>query len=97
MKVVRRYGIETLFNPNLVAVDGARKVAIFEKTDDPAKPRVEIPYAFMQVTPPQRAPDFGIDRATGSGAARLIAQPLELPRRDRGVSDPRRGLALFGG
>ncbi len=58
MKVVRRYGIETLFNHNLVAVDGARKVAIFEKTDDPAKPRVEIPYAFMHVTPPQSAPDF---------------------------------------
>lgn len=58
MKVVRRYGIETMFNHNLVAVDADRKVAIFEKLDDPAKPRVEVSYAFMHVTPPQSAPDF---------------------------------------
>ncbi len=58
MKVVRRYGIETLFNHNLVAVDADRKTAIFEKLDDPAKPRVEVSYAFMHVTPPQSSPDF---------------------------------------
>jgi sulfide:quinone oxidoreductase len=56
--VVRRYGIETKFNHNLVAVDRERKEATFELIDQIDRPRITIPYDMMHVTPPQSAPDF---------------------------------------
>ncbi|GAC1417807.1 MAG: FAD/NAD(P)-binding oxidoreductase [Candidatus Velthaea sp.] len=57
-EVVRRYGIETKFNHNLVAVDHAKNEATFELLDQPDKPQVTLPYDIMHVTPPQSAPDF---------------------------------------
>lgn len=57
-RVVRRYGIHTLFNHNLVAVDGPRGEATFEIVNDPEKKRVTVPFDMMHVTPPQSAPDF---------------------------------------
>ena len=57
-EVVKRYGIQTKFNHNLVAVDHVAKTATFELLDQPDKPRVTLPYDIMHVTPPQSAPDF---------------------------------------
>jgi len=57
-KVVARYGIHTMFNHNLVAVDGAKREATFEIVNDPDKARVTVPFDFIHVTPPQSAPDF---------------------------------------
>lgn len=57
-RVIRRYGITTLFNHNLVAVDGEKKEATFEIVNDPDKKRVTLPFDMMHVTPPQSAPDF---------------------------------------
>ncbi len=58
MKVVRRYGITTLFQHNLVAVDGPNKQATFEVLNDPEKKRVTLSFDFLHVTPPQSAPNF---------------------------------------
>ena len=58
MKVVRRYGITTLFNHNLVSVDGNKKEATFDIVNDPDKKQVTLPFDMMHVTPPQSAPDF---------------------------------------
>jgi sulfide:quinone oxidoreductase len=58
MRVIERYGIETRFNHNLVAIDSEKNEATFEVLDTPDKARVTLPYTIMHVTPPQSAPDF---------------------------------------
>lgn len=66
-KVIERYGINTRFNQELIAVDGIKKEATFELTanhpqvkaaPDAPRPRVTIPFDFLHVSPPQSAPDF---------------------------------------
>lgn len=66
-KVVERYGIQTQFHHELVAVDGSKKEATFEYTlnhpqvkanPGAPRPRVTIPFDFLHVVPPQSAPDF---------------------------------------
>ncbi len=57
-RVVERYGIYARFNHQLVAIEPARRQAIFEITADPAKPRVTILYDILHVVPPQKAPAF---------------------------------------
>jgi sulfide:quinone oxidoreductase len=56
--VVKRYGIDTRFEHDLVAVDGARREATFEATREGRKERVTLAYDLLHVTPPQSAPDF---------------------------------------
>jgi sulfide:quinone oxidoreductase len=55
---VKKYGINLSLTHNLVAVDGARKVATFERRSGDAVERVEKPFDMLHVTPPQRALDF---------------------------------------
>lgn len=66
-QVVQRYGIQTQFHHELVAVDGQKKEATFEFTANhpqvkanpsAPRPRVTIPFDFLHVVPPQSAPDF---------------------------------------
>lgn len=56
--VVKRYGIDTRFEHDLVAVDGARREATFEAIREGKKERVTLSYDLLHVTPPQSAPDF---------------------------------------
>ncbi len=57
--VVKRYGIDTRFQHNLVEVRGEQREAVFEvPREDGGKAQVIIPYDFLHVTPPQSAPDF---------------------------------------
>lgn len=59
MDYVDQYCIELQFGENLVAVDGARKVATFESTDpDGNSARYEKAFDILHVCPPQCAPDF---------------------------------------
>lgn len=58
MKYIDRYDVALAFNANLVAVDGPAGKAWFDVTEDGETKRVEKPFAFLHVTPPQRAPDF---------------------------------------
>lgn len=55
-RVVERYGIDARFNHRLVAIEPARREAVFELTTDPAKPRVTVSYDLLHAAPPQRAP-----------------------------------------
>ncbi len=58
-KVIERYGIQTHFKHNLIAVDGPKQVATFEKID--AVGNIEViteTFDLLHVTPPQSAPDF---------------------------------------
>lgn len=58
-QVVRRYGIDTRFQHNLVEVRGERDEAVFLCTrEDGSTERVVLPYQLLHVCPPQSAPDF---------------------------------------
>jgi sulfide:quinone oxidoreductase len=56
--VIAEYGITTHYSRDLVAVDGARKVATFEQTQGTEKARVDMPFDLLHAVPPQSAPDF---------------------------------------
>jgi sulfide:quinone oxidoreductase len=56
--VVAEYGIVPRFAHNLVAVDGARRVATFEHAQGAEKKRVDVEFGLLHVVPPQSAPDF---------------------------------------
>lgn len=55
-KVVQRYGIDTNYGHNLVAIDADKKIATFEVLATGEK--VEMEYGMIHVTPPQSSPDF---------------------------------------
>jgi len=55
-KIMAGYGATPHFGHNLVAVDGQRREATFERADGSG--RVTERYDFLHVTPPQSAPDF---------------------------------------
>lgn len=58
-KVVAKYGVETNFQNDLVAIDGPAKLATFRVTgEDGTVSEVQRPFDMIHVTPPQSAPDF---------------------------------------
>jgi len=59
MEYVEKYNVDLSFFHNLVAIDGARKVATFEirRPDQPVT-TVERAFDMIHVCPPQTAPDF---------------------------------------
>ena len=57
-RVVERYGIETLFNHELVEVLPERKEAIFRLKNGGEDERAVVPYDILHAVPPQSAPDF---------------------------------------
>jgi len=50
-------GIATHFGMTLVAVDAGRKAATFTKVENGQSSRIEMPYDYLHVIPPQRAPE----------------------------------------
>lgn len=58
MEYVKKYGIDLCFNDNLIALDGANKVATFARTKDGETTNVDVEFDMMHVCPPQTAPDF---------------------------------------
>jgi sulfide:quinone oxidoreductase len=59
MEYVERYGIDLMFQHNLVAVDGPARKAWFKRTGEDGKTTtVERTFDMMHVCPPQAAPDF---------------------------------------
>jgi sulfide:quinone oxidoreductase len=57
VKVAARYGIEVHYQHNLVAVDAARKEAVFEIVGgDKQGQKLAVPYDVLHVTPPQTPP-----------------------------------------
>jgi sulfide:quinone oxidoreductase len=58
MTYVERYGIDVHYSSNLVAVDGPKKTAWFDVTQDGKTERVQRSFDMLHVCPPQRAPRF---------------------------------------
>ncbi|MFV1919687.1 TIGR01244 family sulfur transferase [Sphingomonas sp. MJ1 (PH-R8)] len=57
MEYVQKYGIDLRLESNLVAVDGDRKVATFERKKDGAAERIEREFDMLHVVPPQVSHD----------------------------------------
>jgi sulfide:quinone oxidoreductase len=58
VKVAARYGIDVHYQQNLVAVDGATKMATFERVGEQGKgERFTVPFDMLHVTPPQSPPE----------------------------------------
>jgi sulfide:quinone oxidoreductase len=58
-EVVKRYGIDTRYQHNLLEVRGEKNEAVFARTlADGTAEEVVLPYDLLHVTPPQSAPDF---------------------------------------
>ena len=70
-KVVQRYGIQAHYTTNLVALDGAKRVATFEITKGDVKERVTYEYDLIHVTPPQSPPTC-VKQSTLANAAGFI-------------------------
>ncbi len=59
MAYIEKYQADLMFNHNLVAIDGGRKTATFNKVDaDGNLETVERAFDMIHVCPPQSAPDF---------------------------------------
>ncbi|GBQ99812.1 beta-lactamase hydrolase domain-containing protein [Asaia lannensis] len=58
MDYIKGYSIDLHLKSRLVAVDGERKVATFERTTDAGTEKVERPFDMLHVVPPQTAPDI---------------------------------------
>jgi sulfide:quinone oxidoreductase len=57
-KIMAAYGAAPRFGHNLVAVDGAARLATFEVVANGEKTRQTLPFSMLHVVPPQSAPDF---------------------------------------
>jgi sulfide:quinone oxidoreductase len=57
-KVIDAWGGKRNFGHTLVAVDGPRKLAVFEVSDGKEKKRVTYEFEMLHVVPPQSAPEF---------------------------------------
>ncbi len=79
MQYIERYGIDLNFSRNLVAVDGARKVATFEiLKDEVAHHRVEEAFDMLHVCPPQGPLDFIKASPLGNEAGWVEVDPETL-------------------
>jgi sulfide:quinone oxidoreductase len=59
MEYITRYGVDLQFQSRLVAVDGAARVATFERpAADGSLERVDEAFDLLHAVPPQTAPDF---------------------------------------
>lgn len=81
-KVVERYGIQPHFQHTLVAVDGRRRVATFERTLGERKDRVEQAYDLLHVSPPEVPPAFLRDSelVNAAGFVEVDQATLQHPR-----------------
>lgn len=58
MEYVEKYHATLNFSHQLIAVDGAKKIATFEITNEQGKSLIETEFDMLHVVPPQSPPDF---------------------------------------
>ena len=81
-EVVRHYGITPRYGHQLVAVDGARREAVFEVNQDAQTTRVTEAFDVLHVVPPQSAPAVikASPLADGSGWMAVDKHRLQHPQ-----------------
>jgi sulfide:quinone oxidoreductase len=82
MEYVQRYGAKLNFESKLVEIDGAARVAIFERKNGDTVHRMEEKFDMIHVVPPQTAPDFvrSSPLAAASGFIEVDEATLRHPR-----------------
>ncbi|MBV1838062.1 bifunctional protein tyrosine phosphatase family protein/NAD(P)/FAD-dependent oxidoreductase [Acetobacter estunensis] len=78
MNYVRDYGIALQFHSKLVAVDGERRIATFERTTGDKTERVEQSFEMLHVVPPQIAPAFIRESGLGDASGFVAVDPGTL-------------------
>lgn len=79
MEYVKAYGVALNFGENLVAVDGPKKIATFEKkAADGRVERVERAFDMLHVCPPQGAPAFVKKSPLANEAGWAAVDPASL-------------------
>lgn len=58
MKVAKRYGIDLIFQSNLIEVRGEAKEAVMEIVKNDSKEQITVKFDMLHIAPPQSAPDF---------------------------------------
>ncbi|MEN8265352.1 MAG: FAD/NAD(P)-binding oxidoreductase [Nitrospirota bacterium] len=58
LEISKRYGINLIFQSNLIEVSGEAKEAVIEVTKGEEKEQVTVPFDMLHVAPPMSAPDF---------------------------------------
>ncbi len=58
LEICKRYGINLIFQSNLIEVRGEAKEAVIEITKDDGKEQITVHYDMLHVAPLQSAPDF---------------------------------------
>jgi sulfide:quinone oxidoreductase len=58
LEIAGRYGINLIFQSNLIEVRGEAKEAVFEVAKDGGKEEITVKYDMLHVAPPMSAPDF---------------------------------------
>ncbi|GBR02897.1 bifunctional protein tyrosine phosphatase family protein/NAD(P)/FAD-dependent oxidoreductase [Acetobacter oeni] len=76
MNYIRDYGVDLHLGSRLVAVDGARRVATFEREGGAVK--VEREYDMLHVVPPQVAPAFVRDSGIADDSGFVAVNPATL-------------------
>ncbi|MDX9741617.1 MAG: FAD/NAD(P)-binding oxidoreductase [Gammaproteobacteria bacterium] len=82
MEYVQRYGAKLNFESKLVAIDGAARLAVFERKSGDTVQRFEEKFDMIHVVPPQVAPDFvrSSPLAAASGFIEVDEATLRHPR-----------------
>ncbi|MFT8718462.1 TIGR01244 family sulfur transferase [Acetobacter sp.] len=78
MEYVHTYGIKLQFSSQLVAVDGDRRIATFERKTDTGTERVQRSFNMLHVVPPQSAPSFIRESGLGDAAGYVAVDPTTL-------------------
>lgn len=76
--VMAAYGAQACLGRELVAVDGPKKIAVFETLVDGLKQREEVSFDLLHVVPPQSAPDFIRDSTLADKAGWLDVDKFTL-------------------
>jgi sulfide:quinone oxidoreductase len=84
-RIVRERAIDMRFHHNLVAIDGPKHEATFERLDTPDRTRVTLTFDMIHVTPPQSAPDVvrqsgvAVKDGPDQGFAKVDIHTLQSP------------------
>jgi len=78
MEYIRRYRIDLHTKSKLVAVDGERRVATFERVTEGGTERVERRFDMLHVVPPQVAPDVVRESALAGADGFVAVDPATL-------------------
>ncbi len=78
MNYIRDYGVDLQLGSRLVSVDGARKIATFERKGGNGPERVERGFDMLHVVPPQVAPGFVRESGIADEAGFVAVDPATL-------------------